>query len=130
MPLRYHNIWRDKHDPYDPYHPYNKFKDVDDRPWRKWPGWDYEKPRPDWYYTRPFIETDRGNIRGYNITVGKIRMVQSVYPNEDNYLYKMISIFLGIPYALPPGEELDMDEGTSHLITRKTYTLGYQQNYF
>lgn len=101
-PERYHNIWRDKHDPYDPYHPYNKYQDVDDRPWRKWPGWDYSKPRPDWYYTRPMIETDRGNIRGYNITVGKIRISQAVYPNEENYLYKMISIFLGIPYALPP----------------------------
>ena len=103
LSFRYHNIWRDKHDPYDPYHPYNKYEDVNDRPWRKWPGWDYLKPRPDWYYTRPMIETDRGNIRGYNITVGKIRIAQSVYPSEENYLYQMISIFLGIPYALPPG---------------------------
>ena len=100
--FRYHNIWRDKHDPYDPYHPYNKYKDEDNRPWRKFPGWDYEKPRADWYYTRPMIETDRGHIRGYNITVDKIRISQAVYPNEENYLYKMISIFLGIPYALPP----------------------------
>ena len=49
------------------------------------------------------IETDRGIIRGYNITVDKFRINGVNYPNVENYMYKMISIFLGIPYALPPG---------------------------